>query len=134
MAVPHPWRAIPPRVEVRFADLPRGVRGLTNGATIWLHHRLSQRERRSTLAHELEHVRRDHRDEQPEVIEQQVRIAAARWLLPDIHVVGEALAWTLNLDEAADELWVDRMTLRTRLEHLHPSERAYLQRRLIHHD
>lgn len=59
-----------------------------------------------------------------------MRAEAARWLLPDIVVVGDALAWATSLDEAADELWVDRRTLQARLDHLHPSERHYLRRRL----
>lgn len=70
--------------------------------------------------------------------ELEVSKEAARRLLPDIRGVGEALAWAARgrefdaacLDEAADELWVDRGTLRVRLEHLHPAERAYLKRRL----
>jgi hypothetical protein len=64
--------------------------------------------------------------------EPEVDKAAARLLLPNIRAVGEALAWSVSVSvgEAADELSVDEPTLRTRLEHLHPAERAYLRRRL----
>lgn len=127
---PHPWRAIPEGVDVRRVALPSGFRGVTDGRTIWLHNRLSQRERRSSLAHELAHHRLGHDSCQPPAVEERVRAEAARWLLPDIVVVGDALAWATSLDEAADELWVDRRTLQARLDHLHPSERHYLRRRL----
>lgn len=92
---------------------------------------MTQAERRSTLAHELVHLERG-----PAVRgyvewdEREVSKEAARRLLPGIREVGEALAWSLDLTEAADELWVDVGTLRVRLEHLHPAERAYLKRRL----
>ena len=58
---------------------------------------------------------------------------AVAWRLIEIKALGEALAWTQSLDEAAEELWVDKATLLTRLRHLHPAERAYLTRRLEHH-
>lgn len=92
---------------------------------------MTQAERRCTLLHEMLHVERG-----PVTAglagreEQRVARETARLLLPDIRVVGEAMAWALDASEAADELWVDEGVLRTRLASLHPSERAYLTRRL----
>ena len=67
----------------------------------------------------------------------QVRVAVGRppgELGPYVPDERAALAWAHNLDEAADELWVDVETLEVRLAHLHPSERHYLRRRLQHDD
>ena len=87
---------------------------------------MTQAERRCTIAHEAEHMAGERR-------EVSADRNAARLLLPDIHEVGEALAWAHSLHEAADELWVDEATLRARLDALHPSERHYLNRRLAEH-
>lgn len=89
-----------------------------------------QRERRTVLAHELIHLERgatvcDAREEA--AVEQE----AARRLIP-IDELASALAWTRNVDELAEELWVDAALVRCRMAHLHPSERHYLRRRLEH--
>ncbi|GAA1909123.1 hypothetical protein GCM10009737_07830 [Nocardioides lentus] len=114
----------------QFSPLPSGTFGLTDfrTRTITITTGLDQAQRRSTLAHELEHVARGpggHPVREELACEQ----AAARKLI-GIRELGEALAWSHGLDEAADELWVDRELLDVRLTHLHPSERAYLKRRL----
>lgn len=113
--------------------MPAYLMGATDGERIWMRSDLSQVERRCVLAHELEHVKREHRDCQPEPVEQCVRAAAARYLLPDPHVVAEALVWAAgDVDEAADVLWVTPRVLRHRLDarHLHPAERAVIVRRV----
>lgn len=130
MTTPHPWRAIPEGVHVHIVELPDGIRGATDGINVWLSRRLGQRDRRSTLAHELRHLDAGHTSRQPPAVEKLIRTATARWLLPDIVPIGEALAWAHSLEEAAEELWVSTRTLRDRLEHLHPSERHHLSRRL----
>jgi Zn-dependent peptidase ImmA (M78 family) len=97
--------------------------------------RLSQRERRSVLSHELAHaIGRDEPCHNP-VLDSIQELRADRWAarrLIDIRSLGEALAWASDLEEAAEELWVTRDLLDVRLAHLHPSERAYLMRRLEH--
>ena len=124
-----PWAALAarPDVDLVWADLPRGVRGLTDGVgTIWLDRGLSQRERRCTLAHELIHLERGHKGAQPASVEADVNAEAARRLLPDLGTIGRALAWARTLDEAAHELWVTREILAARLDALDDSERAHL--------
>lgn len=128
----HPWRAFRALAHftLHIADLPVGVLGVTDfdRRTVTLAKGLDQAERRSTIAHEVEHIYRgwapcSSREEC------QVDRAAARKLI-GIRELGEALAWAHNLDEAAEELWVDIDMLRVRLEHLHPAEHHYLRRRL----
>lgn len=94
--------------------------------------RQTQAERRSTLTHELVHAERGDGpcgsvvlDARQELV---VSRAAARRLIP-LRALGEALVWSRDPDEVADELWVDVETLRVRMAHLHPAERAYLIRR-----
>lgn len=140
MGMDHPWRRLRQRADwlLRWSRLPGNYAGLTDhrSRTIWLDSRLLQAERRCTIAHELEHVERGPVPTDPVLAAREEaaidKIVARR--LIGLHALGDALAWSLNLDEAADELWVDVPTLRTRLEHLHPSERAYLRRRLQHHE
>lgn len=127
----HPWRHIPPEVEVLRVSLPQHMRGATDGRTIWLERRMVQSEARSALAHELVHLHHRHHTEQPPAVERRVHAEAARWLLPDVAVIGEALAWSQGrIPEAADELWVDLDTLQTRLDYLTDDERRHLARRL----
>lgn len=88
--------------------------------------------RRSTLAHELVHARRGPLPANPVLAareEHAVDKAAARWLI-NLDDLGEALAESDDLYQVAELLDVDPDTLRTRLEHLHPSEKAFLRRRL----
>lgn len=131
----HPWRHLRRLVDwtLHWSDLPEGILGLTDfeRRTITLTTGLTQVERRSTIAHELVHAERGPvLDVYWPREEATVNRLVARRLLPDIRQVGEALAWACDLDEAADELWVDVATLTTRLEALHPAERHYLRRRL----
>lgn len=136
MPTPHPWRALRALGHVRLYwrdDMPAHLRGATDGERIWLRADLSQVERRCTLAHELEHVRRGHASCQPEDVERRVRAAAARYLLPDPRVVAEALVWAAcDVHEAAEVLWVTPRVLRDRLDarHLHPAERAIIVERV----
>jgi hypothetical protein len=135
MAKPHPWRELRTmkHVEVHFEDLGEQMRGASSGDVIWLDSQLLQVERRCTLAHELEHQRRRDDGCQPPRVERRVRSAAARSLLPSPHEVADALVWArLDLDAAADYLWVDVPTLSARLDraHMHPAEVRIIQDRL----
>lgn len=135
MPLPHPWRRLRDltHVTLLWADLGPGMLGLTDHAssTITLALGMNQAQRRCTLAHELLHL-----EAGPAPValaardEQRVRRDTARELLPDVHAMGEALAWAHSLPEAAEELWVDVEVLEDRLRWLHPAERGLLQRRL----
>lgn len=134
----HPWRDFRTLIEwtLIWADLP-DMMGVTcwNTRTITLDRGLLQAERRCTIAHEIEHARRGPVLDEPVLAakeEAAIDAAVARKLIA-LDDLGEAVAWAHNLVEAADELWVDVPTLQARLEHLHPSERHYLRRRLAYH-
>lgn len=131
--LPHPWRRLRAlaHIDLRWhdADDPMGV---TDFKTyISLSRSLTWAERRVTVLHECLHVERGPVLPALEAKEERrIDREAARWLLPDVFAIGEALAWAHTLEEAADELGVDEPLLRVRLRYLHPSERAYLHRRL----
>ena len=136
----HPWRRFRGLWEWRldWAWLPGALLGLTDhhAKTVTLDSRLLQAERRCTIAHEIEHIERGPSPTDPVLAareEEGIDRAVARKLI-DLHDLGEALAWARGTEEAADELWVDMPTLEARLRSLHPSERAYLRRRLEHHE
>ncbi|MDU7361204.1 MAG: ImmA/IrrE family metallo-endopeptidase [Propionibacteriaceae bacterium] len=78
---PNPWALLAVQVylRLRIESLPNGYRGLTDGQTIWLSDRLSQRERRCTLVHELIHIERGHRGHQP-----AAEVADALWVTDDL--------------------------------------------------
>lgn len=116
--------------------LPDGTLGRTDWATktIMLDIGMLQAQRRSTIAHELEHAHRGPAHPDPVLTakdEVAVEQAASRKLIT-IEALGEAMAWSDNIHEIADDLWVDPDMVETRLRHLHPAERHYLRRRLSH--
>ncbi|MHC9291990.1 ImmA/IrrE family metallo-endopeptidase [Mycobacterium sp. LTG2003] len=127
----HPWRTAAERYPhiniVCKHKLPRGIRGLLKGDTIWLCKTLTQAERRSTLTHELLHVSRG---VPPPPLrareERQVDELAARKLIP-LHDLSRALRVSRDAAELADELWVDRHTVQVRLSTLDPIETAELE-------
>lgn len=129
----HPWRRLRDLTHVQLVWHDDGPMGVTNfkAATISLRRGMTQAQRRTTVLHECLHVERGAPLETLAAREElRVERETARLLMPCIRTVGEALAWAHTLEEAADELWVDEKALRTRLEALHPAERAYLKRRL----
>lgn len=132
----HPWRQLRHLAEwtLLWGALPDGVLGLTcwRSRTITLIPGLSQAQRRSVLAHELQHATSGPAHPDPVLVARDELWAdkeSARKLI-SIRDLGEAMAWSTDLHEIADELWVDTATVRCRLQHLHPAERAYLRRRL----
>lgn len=132
----HPWRAFRALTHytLHWAHLPDGTLGITNFDTraVTLAHGMSGAERRCTIAHEVEHILRGY---SPCSSREECAVdrAAARKLI-GIRPLGEALAWSDDEDEVADELNVDVWMLRARLRGLHSSEHHYLRRRLQHHD
>jgi hypothetical protein len=131
-----PWREFRTFTDwaLEWARLPADLLGLTDfrTRTVILDERLLQAERRCTLAHELEHIRRGPVPADPVLAareEAAIDRAVARKLI-GIGELGDALAWASGLAEAAQELWVDEDTLSARLRHLCPAEVRHLRRRL----
>ena len=93
----------------------------------------SSPERRSTLAHELIHAERGdesccsswHEGKQERAVDE----LAARALI-SLDRLAEALRWSLDEHELAEDLWVDVATVRTRLDRLSPTEKDYIEGRL----
>ena len=111
--------------------------GLTihSTATISLRRGLTWEERRCTIQHELVHleqgpVPRGLRGKD----EEWVRRETALRMIPEIRPVGDAIAWSLCEEEAAQELGVDVPVLRYRLNHMSPMEHAWLRSRLGQED
>ena len=125
----HPWRALRHLSEVRLEwqdvdhemghyDFAEDCITITVGMT--------QAERRSTLTHELIHRERgpvpSHLLEKEEGI---VRDLTARRLIP-MHALVEAMLWSINEYEIADEVWADVAVVRDRLTGLSEAERDEL--------
>lgn len=129
----HPWRRLRALAHITLLwhdDGPAGVTDFDEN-TISLRRGMTHDERRTTVLHECLHVERGPSlNTLQEREELRVDRETARLLMPDVKVVGEALAWARDLDEAAWELSVDQAALVVRLQNLHPAERAYLKRRL----
>lgn len=133
VSFPNPWRLLRSLTHIDLVWHDGGDMGETDhdAGTISLRRGMTWTQRRSTLAHECIHVLRgptlDTLEDREEL---HVEKEAARWLLPDVGEIGEALAWAHTRAEAADELHVDERTLAIRLRYLHPCERGYLRERL----
>lgn len=134
MTIPDPWQTLAtdwPKVEVFVRYLPDRW-----GQTVWdgdrphveLAHDLGPVQRRCTLAHELHHLYAG----RPCSSfcggnERDVTEATARWLLPDITVVGDALR-NRSLRNAAEALQVTRQVLNDRLDCMTDAEISALER------
>jgi hypothetical protein len=106
--------------------------------TIALDPDMNQAQRRCTVVHELGHAERGFVPVNQTLTAREelwIDQAAAHRLI-DIVDLGNALceADDHNWEGVAGQLWVDTDTLRTRLQHLHPSERAYLRNRIAARD
>jgi hypothetical protein len=129
----HPWRRLRELAHITLLWHDGGPMGETDfeANTISLRRGMTWAERRTTVLHECLHVERGPVLQSMYGREElRVEKETARLLLPDVHEIGDALAWAYDLHEAADELRVDVDLLRTRLEHLHPAERGYLKNRI----
>lgn len=108
------------------ADFGRNVIVLAKG--------LTQAERRSTCWHEVQHLLRGpvcgHLREREE---RDVEAIVARDLIPFSALV-DAMLWSLDDYELADELTVDVGLVRARLEGLTVAESAALERSLLEHE
>lgn len=133
----HPWRRLRALTDWTLCwhepddDSRMGVTRFSR-REISLRADLTWAERRCTVLHECLHAERGPANAGVLALreESRVRRETARLLLPSVRPIGEALAWALSPEEAADELLVDVGVLRDRLRWLHPAERHYLNRRL----
>lgn len=133
----HPWQAFRviasvARFTLEWAHLPDGKRGHTDhdNRTVTLTLGMNQAERRSTIAHEVEHVRRGPVPAYLKAREERVvDDLAARRLIPFPRLV-EALVWAYDDHELAEELWVDVEVVRARLDGLTAGESVELAARM----
>lgn len=135
----HPWRHAAehyPDVTIYcHQELPGALWGLTNfkQRTIWLCRRLQLVHRRCTLTHEIVHLERGPVPTDPAALALEENIVdeiAARRLITLPQLVDGLRRTRRNGDELAGVLWVDRPTLRTRMETLDPIETAELEHAL----
>ena len=123
----HPWCRLRGLDDwlLEWDQLPEGISGEINWPThtIIIDPRLSQAQRRCTLAHELEHVARGpSADPREETLVEQ----AAACRLVGIDELADAVRWTGDAAEMAEELWVDADMLAARLAVLTPAQRRVL--------
>lgn len=119
-------------VRVRHVCMTGGVLGLCDWqyGIIYLRDDLTTAQELCALTHELLHLRRGPLSLATPLSrlreERAISSEVARLLVP-----LERLAWALprtdNLAELADELGVDRYTVRTRIEGLNPMEARYVR-------
>jgi Zn-dependent peptidase ImmA (M78 family) len=131
-----PWEDLGRReVALRFDVLPEDQDGLwlPDLALIVLDRRLTQTERRCSLAHELVHHELGHVEcghaGLAEIQESQADAMAARRLVT-IDQLAAALPWTVDKAELADMLWVTEDVLELRLGLLSNRDRALLDARM----
>lgn len=128
----NPWlhlRQHHPDVRVHEVELPRHRLGCVDLARriVWLDWRLTDAERRSTLAHEIGHLERGMCCDpiaQP-AEERAVDDWAAR-LLIDARALVRAIQWSAHLPEIADELCVDMYMVEARLRGLTDDEQDFI--------
>lgn len=120
-----------PHVEIRRHDGGKMGRALHAAQAVSIRNDLGWYSFCCTVLHEVLHLING---PQPRGLrakeEEWVRRQTAREMIPDVRELGEVLAWAHTPMEAAHELGVDIYVLRKRIRTLHPSERAYLERRL----
>lgn len=135
-----PWGDLASRPDVRLERRNLGgALGWSEPGLIVVGDQQRRAQLRCTLAHELAHLDLGHHHVDCDATPDGDRIArrheaeadqlAARRLIAT-EDLGDALQWAIDHAQLADELNVDEATVRCRLEHLHPAERAYLRRRL----
>jgi len=131
----HPWRAFQALREWTLKwshDLPEDCQGTTcfDTKTVTMAHGLTQAERRATIAHETQHILRGPVAPYVQTREEQaVETAAAELLIP-LEALAEALAWSMDEYEIADELWVDVEMVKARMAALTDEESRALNARL----
>lgn len=123
----HPWRELRrlTHVTLKFLDMPEETLGFTDqdSQTIYIAKGLLQRQRRAVLAHELNHLRA------PAASESNVEAVTSEQMIP-LDKLVDALLWSQDENDIAEQLWCDVATVRDRLEGLTPAERAWIDAEL----
>ena len=130
MELYDPWAALDDARPVTLvdADLRRGRRGQVRFSTrvIELSRDLLQVMRTCTLAHELVHLERGPVISRHTAREERIVATIAARRLIGLDRLADALAWTTDDHELADELGVDARTVRVRMTTLTDEERRTL--------
>ena len=124
----HPWRRFRDEwghVTLELMPLRGDYQALTDGRRVIMDPRLLQVERRCAIAHEIVHLERgEHCTQDPEVEAVADRIAARR-LIP-FDALASAMAWSDQIEEIADELWVTPQIAQARIDSLLPAQVAVI--------
>lgn len=130
----HPWRAFRAFVgwTLHWRDLPEGLLGFTDHGRrhVVLTLGMTQAERRSTIAHETAHVERGPVPPWMRAREERMCDAIAARRLVKLEHLADAMVWSRDEHEIAEECWVDVDTIRARLASLSPDERTHIEERL----
>jgi hypothetical protein len=131
----HPWRAFRHLVDwtLRWShDLPDDIQGYVDHEEqeVVLAHGLTQAERRCTIAHETEHIRRGNVPDFYWPREERAIDDIVSRRLITLDALADALVWTTDVHQLAEELWVDVDTVKARLANLTEDEGLRLQARL----
>ncbi len=112
-------------MTLKFLDLPGDLLGFTDheSQTIYMAKGLLQRQRRAVLQHELTHINN------PDASERAVETATAEQMLPLDRLV-DALLWSQDENDLAEQLWCDVATVRDRLNGLTPKEHSWISSEL----
>lgn len=124
-----PWSIVGANswIEIHHVLMPEGKPGATDGKKIiWLDQRLTARERRCVLTHELIHLQYEHGECQAPKVERRVRTETAHLLIPWPELVKVHVA---DLSSLAEELNVTVQVLEDRLFALSPLEVELLRER-----
>lgn len=130
----HPWRKLRELAHIRLewqnVDDEMGCAD-TSTDTVTITTGMTQAERRSTLTHELIHLERGSAvgDRHRLIEERHVQRESARRLIT-LDALIDALRWSHDEHELADELWTDVDTVRTRLANLSAAERRFIDAEL----
>lgn len=122
-----PWKILEefPEIELSWGEL-NTASAMSDGHDIVMDLELLQVEQRCSLAHELVHISRGHRVCQPISVETRVRDETAK-LLVSFADLKDAVRWSSDFSEVADELSVTESVLRDRLRTLSDQQRMDLR-------
>lgn len=129
--VTDPWKALGDRPDLVLVRAPIAGRGryYHRLRAIVLRSGMSIVEERATLWHELQHADRGDEHSCDKTERLYIDKHAARQAIP-LDDLADALLWSEHPSERADQLKTTEYLLQVRLDHLHPSERGFLLRRM----